>query len=155
MEFKFFVVLIYNIKKCMFTKNTQNRRWAKKFGRQKSKLKIERAPCLLSQSSALLKESSTNSCYCTFRLYGISESSRAETENACGMNMNSVQSHLSGSTRIFSLFLSVFFPFFLVQMFLVVTSATEAAARKRPEKFILDLCDGSAVIKAFLLLPLK
>ena len=64
-------------------------------------------------------------------------------------------SHLSGSTRIFSLFLSVLFLFFLVQIFLVVTSATEAVVRERPEKFIRDLCDGSAVIKTFLLRPFK
>ena len=43
-------------------------------------------------------------------------------------------SHLSGSTRIFSLLLSVLFLFFLVQIFLVVTSATEAVVRERPEK---------------------
>ena len=50
-----------------------------------------------------------------------------------------LHSHLSGSTRIFSLFLSVLFLFFLVQIFLVVTSATEAVVRERPEKFIRDL----------------
>lgn len=58
MEFKFFVVLIYNIKIARLQKILKIGG-----GREKSKLKIERAPFSLSQSSELLKESSTNSCY--------------------------------------------------------------------------------------------